>query len=403
MYSETGTNRIEKWDNLKALMIFCVVAGHILYVYTGSSGAAKGIYLFLYTFHMPVLIFLSGMFSRHTIREKKMEKVIEYVFVYVVMKFLEYIGDYLVNAGKALYDISVPEAYAHIFSDRLQWRLLHSDKIMPVLRGCRTSFHFLWTDAPSWFALAMAVFLLITMYIQKYDKACCLGIALMIGCLAGLDNHFGNHYASLRICVFYPVFLMGYYTDHRIFEKEKYKTDKETAVNRTGRKTWGKSWLLAGRTKVAAGIWVILCLLVCLRFADKLYPYVTVLKGTANYAKTGLGILGIFVRAAGYLFWGSMIMAWCILAPDGKTPFSWIGAKTMPIFIWHRLPVYILFVVCYGGKNWNGKYYLMWRLPHCYLAAALCIAGILTLLTTYLPEFRISDRIVGRTSEIVRK
>ena len=384
---ESKTMRVAKWDNLKAFLILCVVTGHILYFYAGSSTMAKGLYLFLYTFHMPVFIFLAGMFSKHAVRERKTEKVIEYALIYVVMKFLEYIGDYLVNVGKAVSSLAIPDREATSFFEKLHWGLANSEQMVQVLKGCKTQFHFLWTDAPSWFALAMAVFLLVTMFIQKYDKAHCLGLALLIGCLAGLDNHFGDHYASLRICVFYPVFLMGYYTDRRIFEKEK-------TVSDTGEKRQKKPVQSGQNAKIAAMLGIVVCLILCLCFAEQVYPYVAMLKGTANYAKTGLGILGIFWRAVCYIFWGLMIVAFCILAPERENPFSWIGKKTMPVFIWHRLPVYILFAVSYGEKTASGKYMLMRRLPHCYLAAVVCIAVILTVLTTYLPEFRIADHLM---------
>lgn len=384
---ESKTMRVAKWDNLKAFLILCVVTGHILYFYAGSSTMAKGLYLFLYTFHMPVFIFLAGMFSKHAVRERKTEKVIEYALIYVVMKFLEYIGDYLVNVGKAVSSLTIPDREATSFFAKLHWGLENSEQMAQVLKGCKTQFHFLWTDAPSWFALAMAVFLLVTMFIQKYDKAYCLGLALLIGCLAGLDNHFGDHYASLRICVFYPVFLMGYYTDRRIFEKDKMMSD-------AGEKRQKKPVQSGQNARIAAMLGIVVCLILCLCFAEQVYPYVAMLKGTANYAKTGLGILGIFWRAVCYIFWGLMIVAFCILAPDRENPFSWIGKKTMPVFIWHRLPVYILFAVSYGEKTASGKYMLMRRLPHCYLAAVVCIAVILTVLTTYLPEFRIADHLM---------
>ena len=385
---ESKTMRVAKWDNLKAFLILCVVTGHILYFYAGASTMAKGLYLFLYTFHMPVFIFLAGMFSKHAVRERKTEKVIEYALIYVVMKFLEYIGDYLVNVGKAVSSLSLPDGVSITFFAKLRWGMSNSEQMAQVLKGCKTQFHFLWTDAPSWFALAMAVFLLVTMFIQKYDKAHCLGLALLIGCLAGLDNHFGDHYASLRICVFYPVFLMGYYTDRRIFEKEKTMPD-------AGEKRQKKPVQSGQNARIAAMLGIVVCLILCLCFAEQVYPYVAMLKGTANYAKTGLGIMGIFWRAVCYIFWGLMIVAFCILAPEKENPFSWIGKKTMPVFIWHRLPVYILFAVSYGEKTASGKYMLMRRLPHCYLAAVVCIAAILTVLTTYLPEFRIADRMVA--------
>lgn len=63
-------DRTPKWDNLKFAMILCVVIGHTLYYFYSSSAIAKSLYLFLYTFHMPVFVFISGLFSKRKIQEK---------------------------------------------------------------------------------------------------------------------------------------------------------------------------------------------------------------------------------------------------------------------------------------------------------------------------------------------
>ena len=83
-------NRVAKWDNIKFLMIFCVVLGHCLYEFfrkhTGTAVTAESVYLFIYTFHMPVFIFLTGMFSRHAVAQKRYDRVISYLLIYLFMK-----------------------------------------------------------------------------------------------------------------------------------------------------------------------------------------------------------------------------------------------------------------------------------------------------------------------------
>ena len=56
--------RVAKWDNLKFFMILCVVTGHFLGEMISGDYMGQTIYLFIYTFHMPVFIFLAGMFSK---------------------------------------------------------------------------------------------------------------------------------------------------------------------------------------------------------------------------------------------------------------------------------------------------------------------------------------------------
>ena len=48
------------FDNVRFILIFCVVLGHLL----ERGGRESGGYLLIYTFHMPAFLFLSGWFAR---------------------------------------------------------------------------------------------------------------------------------------------------------------------------------------------------------------------------------------------------------------------------------------------------------------------------------------------------
>ena len=62
--------RASRWDNLKCWLIFCVVFGHFSYHFVNQSDFLKGIYTFIYLFHMPTFIFVSGLFSKTIINER---------------------------------------------------------------------------------------------------------------------------------------------------------------------------------------------------------------------------------------------------------------------------------------------------------------------------------------------
>ena len=60
--------RIYTLDNLKAVLIFLVVLGHLLISFTHATcNSAKYISSFIYSFHMPLFIIISGYFSKKTI------------------------------------------------------------------------------------------------------------------------------------------------------------------------------------------------------------------------------------------------------------------------------------------------------------------------------------------------
>lgn len=69
---ETGvTQRIYKFDNVKAILIFLVVIGHMTSDYVSDSHLIRWITLWIYTFHMPAFIFISGLVHKQYITEKR--------------------------------------------------------------------------------------------------------------------------------------------------------------------------------------------------------------------------------------------------------------------------------------------------------------------------------------------
>lgn len=68
------------FDNMKGILILCVVFGHTvsnLFSVWGNYLATKYLYYLIYTFHMPVFIFISGFFSkRHSDYETYLKKAI---------------------------------------------------------------------------------------------------------------------------------------------------------------------------------------------------------------------------------------------------------------------------------------------------------------------------------------
>lgn len=90
--------RDTKWDNIKFILITCVVTGHMIYLFLGDSILAKGIYLWIYSFHIPAFLFLSGMFSKHAVETKNSRRVLDYLTIYLLMKVLQSIANYFVNS-----------------------------------------------------------------------------------------------------------------------------------------------------------------------------------------------------------------------------------------------------------------------------------------------------------------
>lgn len=58
-----GKTRDTYWDSLKFVLIFLVVLGHMIEPYITSSKVILTMYNFIYLFHMPLFVFVSGRFS----------------------------------------------------------------------------------------------------------------------------------------------------------------------------------------------------------------------------------------------------------------------------------------------------------------------------------------------------
>ena len=58
-------------DNLKVILIFLVVFGHLIERYIDTNLTLRGLYMFIYTFHMPLFIFVSGFLPKNIYKSRK--------------------------------------------------------------------------------------------------------------------------------------------------------------------------------------------------------------------------------------------------------------------------------------------------------------------------------------------
>jgi fucose 4-O-acetylase-like acetyltransferase len=177
---EKSMSRNYLFDNIRALLIFCVVVGHMLTEQLGETETINTIYSFIYFFHMPAFIFISGYFSKNL--EKSRNNAVQAYFVpFVVLNVLFWF------LGKVnLVDLSVP------------FRILN-----PV-----------WG---MWFYLSLFIwkFMLKDLVRIRYI----LPISFMVGILSGLSDEFSLKLSLARIISFLPFFLLGYFCDEIHIQK----------------------------------------------------------------------------------------------------------------------------------------------------------------------------------------
>lgn len=156
------------WDNLKGFLIFIVVFAHFLFQFT-INPTISGIVNFIYTFHMPAFVFVSGYFGKSE-HSRSFEGIIKLAFLYFVFN----------GAMSLIYGIN------------------------PITEP-KYSY---------WYLPAMIVWRLTARYIAKFKDI--LLILMGISVFAGFFNGIDNSFALARIISFYPYYMAGY-----LFTKEK--------------------------------------------------------------------------------------------------------------------------------------------------------------------------------------
>lgn len=164
----TVAKRIQKWDILKFVLIFFVVFGHISEQYSGTTGLS----FFIYSFHMPLFIFVSGLFSKKTINEKRYSRIFTYFILYIFIKIILCVSNYI-NKGFVSFNI---------FSE----------------------------GGVPWYAFTLFAFCLITIVVKDLKPLLVFTFSIIFAAFAGYDSSIGNFLSLSRIIVFYPFFYAGY-------------------------------------------------------------------------------------------------------------------------------------------------------------------------------------------------
>ena len=277
--------RIAYYDNCKFFLILLVVAGHFIDQNTSSSPIYRGLFLFIYTFHMPVFFFLSGLFDKRTTpTSKRLNKALYYLSLYVVLKMV----------------ITL-----------VQWAFTH-----------KFSFNLLTEIGIPWFCLVLGVFTLLTGLLEKANVN--LTVMLILGVLlasfTGLDQSVGDFFCLSRIVVFYPFYLFGV-----IASKERLE-----------------SLLHKKALRVAALVILLAFLAACVLFVDKLYILRHLFAGR-NPFRDSVRSFGPLLRMACYGITAVIGFSFMLVVPQrGLGKLTEFGQRTMQIYFWHRPVLYVL-------------------------------------------------------------
>jgi fucose 4-O-acetylase-like acetyltransferase len=160
-------------DNIKAVLIFLVVFGHLIEVNIANDPLLKSIWLFIYSFHMPMFALISGMFSKAVINEKQSGQLVRNIVVPLVVFELLYEGLEIIITGK-------PSNY---FSQIAPYWLL-------------------------WYLLSLLCWRLMLSVFSRIKFP--LTIAIVISIIASYSDNTGYFLSISRTLTFFPLFLLGW-------------------------------------------------------------------------------------------------------------------------------------------------------------------------------------------------
>lgn len=261
------------FDNAKLFMIFLVVFGHTIQPFTDGSKWINTLYMWIYTFHMPAFIFLTGFFAKGSGNKKYILKLVQKMLVPYFIFQLLYTGYYyLIRADGWNTGIFYPH-----------WAL--------------------------WFLFSMFSWHILLFWFKKIPAPIGMIIAIQIGLLAGYYGQIGHTFSLSRTFVFFPFFLLGYWLT------------KEHVM-----------WLKKNSVKIVS-----VMIMVVVAFAIYKAPDFNSgwLLASKSYSDLGLPEYGGLARLLVYITSGLMsasILAWI---PTKRNVATNLGTRTLYVYLLH--------------------------------------------------------------------
>lgn len=271
--------RVAYFDNAKLALMACVVVGHLL----KTGGAlhrhyARALFVLIYSFHMPLFIFVSGLFlgRRTMVRTSVMHRA----------GFLFLLG-----------------------------------MLAKILRACSFwvwgkgfDFELLSESGLPWFAFALSAYYVAAWLLRRADAIVVLGVSVILALVAGYVNVIGDMFCLSRIIVFFPFFWLGHIL-------------RPTEVRR-----------FFGLTLVRRVCMVVLvvCAVLCCWRTHTFYVLRRLFIGRLCYAKTHIEGCSALHRLMTYGM--SVLMGTAVLGmiPQGRIP--WVteaGQRTLQVYLLH--------------------------------------------------------------------
>lgn len=264
-------NRVFSIDNSKAILIFLVVLGHFLEFNINSK--TNFILLIIYSFHIPIFVYFSGYLAKYD-TTKILKKIV-----------LPYIGIQLFSF--VFYNLFEP-----------------------------TNFYLISGYHSLWYMISLTVWYLMIPFFDKCSHPKLLILfSFFVALLVGYDVSAGTIGSISRTIVFFPFFVLGFYS-------KKFNYFKN--INNV-------------RNKIFSLLTILIVITILYIFKDKIN--IQWFYGSFNYNDlnyTPLIRLVIYIVAMLWLFFFKLFV------PNRKLIISKIGENSLSVYLLHYLIVYII-------------------------------------------------------------
>jgi fucose 4-O-acetylase-like acetyltransferase len=112
------------FDNLKSLLIFSVVIGHLLPSFKGDIDFLETSYLFIYLFHMPLFVLISGYFSKKYNSKGYINKLFVKLIIPYILFQVFYTAFYNYLGSNVEYNFATPRWALWFLVSLFSWNIL---------------------------------------------------------------------------------------------------------------------------------------------------------------------------------------------------------------------------------------------------------------------------------------
>ena len=272
-----------KLDHAKLFFMFCVVLGHVIANYEAGSPLVSSLLFFIYLFHVPGFVFLSGLFAKTSIRNSRWDRAASFLMLFLFMTVVRYACMLIRRESAQLDLVSV-------------------------------------TDA-RWYALAMFFWYAAAILLKKANPRLVMAVSVLLSMASGYYTGHASTLAWLRTVNFFPFFYAGLMTDSgRLMEL-------------TGRKRVRMVSVMIILAAAAFAVWKV----------KGLAPWLQLFRGAKAYMRIDTELplwSGAFWRLAAFPVSAAIFLSWIALMPGKTVPkITALGGKTLSVYAFHS-PVY---------------------------------------------------------------